>query len=82
MAVAAGGFLMDALQFEFGFAVVKFTVTETRSDVALIAGFIWIPLFCDLRFMRVFVAIHAAFADLPEFPLVFGWRGTGKFTLF
>ncbi len=65
---------MRAHQFEIRFAVVKFAVAETGGHVALIAGFVRIPLFGDLIFVWVFVTIHAAFSDLPEFPLVFGRR--------
>lgn len=82
MAVAAGGFVVRALQFELGFAVVKFAVPETGSDVTLIACIVWIPFCGNLPFVRVFVAIHTAFADLPEFPFVFGRRGAGNIPLF
>jgi len=59
-----------ALQFEIGFAVVKFTVPETGGDVALIAGFVGIPFFGDLIFVWVFVTVHTTFADLSELPLI------------
>ena len=74
MTIPAGCLDVRPLQLEICFAVVKFTVPETRSYVTLIAGFVRIPFFGDLIFVRVLVAIHTSFADLPEFPFVFGRR--------
>ncbi len=55
-------------QLESGVIVVKFIVHPPGSLVTILACLFWIPFFGYLSGVYIFMAVHTALTDTPEFP--------------